>query len=198
MTPTTCTVPDCRSPHYARGWCVAHYRRWTRTGDPGAARPLRTRTTEGYQAALRRLRTTQGPATERRCADCGHPAVFWSYDGSDPDERLEPRRGIRYSLDPARYRPRCRSCHRRATGHGGRSIDLDATRVAALYRAGASTRGIAAHLGVTPTVINRVLRAEGVPMRPAGRPHRTPHRHTNRTNHRSNSLNDENPTSTSR
>jgi hypothetical protein len=120
------------------------------------------------------MRQARGAVTTQRCADCGDPAQVWSYDGADPDERTDPSRGTRYSLDPARYRPRCRCCHRRATARRGRSVELDADRVTALYLAGASTRGIAAHLGTTPTVINRVLRAHGVPMRPTGRPRRNP------------------------
>jgi len=179
MTTACCSVPNCSAAHYGRGWCVAHYRRWARGGDPCADRPLRARTGNGYQAALRRVRIARGLATSQRCADCGRPAEFWSYSGGDPEERTDPGRGTRYSLDPDRYRPRCRSCLRRATAHRGRSVDLDADRVVALYRAGASTRGIAAHLGSTPAVINRVLHAHDVLMRPAGRPHRNPHRPNN-------------------
>ena len=178
MTTAFCSVPDCGGLHYGRGWCVAHYRRWARCGDPGADRPLRPRTGDGYQAALRRLRITRGLATSQRCGDCGKSAVFWSYIGGDPEERTDPARGARFSLDLDRYRPRCRSCHRRATVHGGRSVEVDVDRVVALYRAGASARGIAAHLGTTPTVINRVLRAHEVAMRAPGRPHRNPHRST--------------------
>lgn len=179
MTPKNCEVPGCAGPHYGRGWCVSHYRRWARTGDPHPDRPLQARTGDGYQAALRRLRDERGPASGQECADCDRVAQLWSYDGTDPAERTDPTRGTRYSLDPDRYRPRCRSCHRRATALGGRSVNLDAARVVALYRAGASTRGIAAHLGTTPAVINRVLRTHHVEMRPAGRPHRNPHRHSN-------------------
>lgn len=39
----------------------------------------------------------------------------WSYDHTDPDERYgRDREGAAlhpYSLDPARYQPRCRTCH---------------------------------------------------------------------------------------
>lgn len=30
----TCSIPDCESIAYCRGWCVKHYRRWKRHGDP--------------------------------------------------------------------------------------------------------------------------------------------------------------------
>ena len=34
----TCNIDGCEKRHYARGWCVMHYRRWERHGDPlGAA-----------------------------------------------------------------------------------------------------------------------------------------------------------------
>lgn len=30
-----CSIPDCGKPSRNRGWCVAHYTRWRRHGDPG-------------------------------------------------------------------------------------------------------------------------------------------------------------------
>lgn len=51
-----------------------------------------------------------GAAGEFDC-DCGEPAHEWAYLGGDPDELLED--GLAYSLDPKRYKPMCRSCHRR-------------------------------------------------------------------------------------
>lgn len=30
----TCKIAGCNKPHYSRGWCQMHYRRWTRTGSP--------------------------------------------------------------------------------------------------------------------------------------------------------------------
>jgi len=172
----TCSVPDCGAPHYGRGWCVAHYRRWARTGDPGTARPLRARTGEGYRAALRRLREARGPATGRPCAECGRPADRWSYDGTDPDERTDPGRGTRYSCDPTRYRPRCLSCHRRSSSSRRPVSAIDIERVIWLYNAGATTRGIGAVLGVSAATVSRALRAHGLELRPAGRPTRTSNR----------------------
>ena len=29
-----CKIDDCDKPHLARGWCLAHYRRWRRNGHP--------------------------------------------------------------------------------------------------------------------------------------------------------------------
>lgn len=33
-TTRICSVPDCGKPVKGRGWCAAHYHRWTRHGDP--------------------------------------------------------------------------------------------------------------------------------------------------------------------
>jgi hypothetical protein len=30
----TCSIDGCEKPHEARGWCIKHYRRWQRHGDP--------------------------------------------------------------------------------------------------------------------------------------------------------------------
>lgn len=43
MADRTCAVPGCTRPLVARGWCNAHYLRWTRFGDVQADRPLRDR-----------------------------------------------------------------------------------------------------------------------------------------------------------
>jgi hypothetical protein len=36
---TACQIDDCERAAFARGWCVKHYTRWHRTGDPLSARP---------------------------------------------------------------------------------------------------------------------------------------------------------------
>lgn len=118
----------------------------------------------GYSAMRHRLVAGRGPAAAQPCAGCDRRAQVWSYDGAAPDERTDRTRGHRYSLDPARYRPLCRSCHRRATARGA-SGPLDVERAAWLYRAGASSRGIAAVLDASPSAVLRALRAHGVPIR---------------------------------
>jgi hypothetical protein len=106
-----CTVPDCAERHVARGYCRPHYVRWRRHGDPHAEVPVahRVRGAVSYWSTHQRVRAQRGPATAQRCAQCHAPAAVWSYDGTDPDERTDSTRGRRYSLDPGRYRPRCRS-----------------------------------------------------------------------------------------
>lgn len=178
-----CSVPGCERPHKARGYCRPHYRRWQRHG--GAAVDVPIGRGVGYRAAHKHLRAERGAAAGQECAECGGAAALWSYDGTDPHERIEPARGRRYSLDPDRYRPRCRFCHRRAAVDRGAVLpstigraapDLDVERAARLYQAGASARGIGALLRVSPDAILRALRAHGVPIRPSRRtrhPHRT-------------------------
>jgi hypothetical protein len=34
MSDRRCSVPDCTRRHQARGWCITHYGRWMRQGDP--------------------------------------------------------------------------------------------------------------------------------------------------------------------
>lgn len=36
----TCTVPGCRRPVQARGWCAMHYKRWQTMGSVAADRPV--------------------------------------------------------------------------------------------------------------------------------------------------------------
>ncbi len=100
--------------------------------------PTPTAAVPSYAAVHRRVVGQRGSARDQRCAECGRPARYWCYDGADPDEHRDPGSGRRYSLDPARYRPRCPSCHRAmATSHAALS-PAGTTRAAALYRDGSS------------------------------------------------------------
>lgn len=62
-----------------------------------------------------RLRSLRGLAKSHPCVDCGRSARDWSYNGGDPHERTELVNGSRlaFSVDPGRYSPRCRKCHKR-------------------------------------------------------------------------------------
>ena len=170
-----CTVPGCAGRHFARGYCRPHYVRWRRHGDPHAEVPVALRVRDrgvSYSSAHQRVRTERGPATAQRCAECHAPAAVWSYDGTDPDERIDPARGRRYSLDPGRYRARCRACYRLAVvarhRRSGALPELDVDRAARLYRAGASARGIGALMHVGRDAVLTALRAHGVPIRRSG------------------------------
>lgn len=144
----------------------------TRSDDPPARGT-------SYAAALARVSARRGPAAERTCAECTADAECWSYDGTDPEERTHPGRGYRYSLDPARYRPRCRSCHRRSTVARGAGLVVlppdQVERVARLYQAGATLRGLASLMRVNVGVVRAALRAAEVELRTGtGRPGRRP------------------------
>ena len=76
-----------------------------------------------YVSFHQRLRRDQGHASKRECVDCGQPAHEWSYDGLDPNDLPHERgEGIRYSLKPEHYHPRCRPCHR-SHDHNARRED---------------------------------------------------------------------------
>jgi len=171
-----CSVAGCERTHKARGFCRTHYRRWQRHADPLADRPVGGAGTS-YRAVLAQLRASRGAPDAQRCAECGGAGSVWSYDGADPDERTEPGRGRRYSLDPARYRPRCRFCHRRAYLDAAAPLEvpparraapsLDVDRAVRLYTAGATAAGIAGLLHVSPQAVLRALRARDIAIRPA-------------------------------
>ena len=125
-----CSVAGCGRRHSGHGYCPAHLARLHRFGDVQADVPVGTRTAGGptYATVHAQLRAGRGPATDHECAECGRAARCWSYDGTDPDERQEPTRGLRYSLDLDRYRPRCLPCHRQATNRPWRRPDQRAAR----------------------------------------------------------------------
>ncbi len=33
-TTRICSIPHCGKPHFGRGWCAAHWKRWKKYGDP--------------------------------------------------------------------------------------------------------------------------------------------------------------------
>lgn len=74
----------------------------------------------GYNAMHDRLRRDRGPAADHDCADCGAPAVHWSYDHDDAAELVD-HLGFPYSLDADHYVPRCLSCHRRVDDAAART-----------------------------------------------------------------------------
>ena len=99
-----------------------HYQRWRRHADPyavgvggaalrGELNPNWSGDDASYFAVHLRLRRERGSASDFSCVDCGRPAAHWSYDNSDPNERIAPDLG-RYSVDTNRYAARCVSCHR--------------------------------------------------------------------------------------
>jgi hypothetical protein len=74
-----------------------------------------------YSSAHHRVRRLRGRARDHPCADCDARASSWSYTGGDPDELRDARHGA-YSLDVARYVPRCARCHVRADRRARRPV----------------------------------------------------------------------------
>jgi hypothetical protein len=62
-----------------------------------------------YSGAHRHVTILRGKATAYTCR-CGNPAHEWAYDHACPAERVN--RGMVFSLNPDRYLPMCRRCHR--------------------------------------------------------------------------------------
>lgn len=65
----------------------------------------------GDAASYSAVHTRMGSASTHACVDCGESAEEWAYNGGCPRELICPRRQLRYSPDPERYSPRCKSCH---------------------------------------------------------------------------------------
>jgi hypothetical protein len=155
----SCRLGDGK-PAKARGLCGGHYQRELLYGDPltpdqrtgrqAEAHPSWKGRTITYQAAHNRVRSRWGSASLWDCVACGLPADDWAYDEKDPEELRGP--GGAYFPDPAHYRPLCRMCH------CGRSPGL--RQVESLRAQGWGMARIAAHFGVSRTIISTVLRAK--------------------------------------
>lgn len=121
----TCMVDGCEQKDCGpNGYCVKHYGRIKRNGSPyivihqrdrarvrGPEHPRWDDEHLTYHAMHFRIRTANGRASERSCADCGKKAQQWSYTHTDPNER-QSKFGA-YSIDLGFYIPRCISCHKR-------------------------------------------------------------------------------------
>lgn len=99
------------------GVCRKHHLRIQRRDDPhfelrGAAVKAWTGDAATSGGVHQRIKKLRGSARHWCCSDCSCPAAHWSYDHSDPDEKIDPVRGP-YSLDLDRYQPRCVRCHKR-------------------------------------------------------------------------------------
>lgn len=110
-----CSIEGCgRSGRLVRGWCLRHYNRWHKWGDPNYVEYPRGDGTSYVQCHIR-VHKTRGRAAEHQCRHCDRQAAEWAYDHTDPDE-LTSDKGQAYSLDPEHYLPLCRSCHRKFDG----------------------------------------------------------------------------------
>ncbi|WP_186814193.1 hypothetical protein [Pseudonocardia asaccharolytica] len=131
-TDRPCQAVGCDRPvgrSGARGWCYKYYVRWKVQGDPqklgyvrgednpasqriGKAHPLWVGDEASYSLLHQRIARERGKACESPCVTCGSKAADWAYDYTDPKPKTDERTGLLYSLDVARYRPMCKSCHK--------------------------------------------------------------------------------------
>lgn len=123
---TTCVIDGCDAAATCsgkgsrgadEGYCRLHYLRIKRRGDPhyehkGANVPKWTGADATNRAVHQRVRALRGSARGWCCADCSNPAFHWSYDHTDPNEKVDPEKGP-YSVHLDHYVPRCVPCHKR-------------------------------------------------------------------------------------
>lgn len=72
MANGTCSVEGCETPRETRGFCIKHYRRWLRHGDPSIALK---RGPKPLPPELRKRKTPVGPRPRRVCSvnGCDRP-----------------------------------------------------------------------------------------------------------------------------
>lgn len=107
-----------------------------------------------YRTAHARLGPVAGP-----CVDCGKPARDWSLRSDVPADRLliGPR-SLRYSLDPADYSPRCKSCHMRMDHAKVTPSLVEEIRVRSA--SGETCRDIAKLVGISESHVSRIARGK--------------------------------------
>lgn len=119
-----CPVEGCEQPKSFNGMCKLHATRVARHGDPlivihqrdrdlprGADNPHWAGDRITYGGMHIRVRKTRGPASEHSCVDCARTASQWSYDRSDPNERMASEGP--YSTNVDHYVARCVPCHKK-------------------------------------------------------------------------------------
>lgn len=116
-----CSITDCDTTVYARGWCKRHYSRWNRLGDPlRVITPVRAGVPHGHRVAEpsydtvhKRLKRRRGLATQYHCS-CGKEAQEWACTSNKNAEGVNGRGDpVRYSYSMDDYSPLCRPCHYR-------------------------------------------------------------------------------------
>lgn len=105
-----CEVDGCDKPMRKTRLCASHYAMLTAHGE---IRDWAYRWGEGgYVPTHAMLRRRRGRPESHACVDCGATAEEWSYDGGDPEERIDPDRGAPFTRNLDYYSPRCVRCHR--------------------------------------------------------------------------------------
>ncbi len=121
-----CEMEDCENKHEAKGFCVKHYIRYRRYGDPNFLHHEQRggnynhRPAEGtwgtYNKIHRRLHRWYGEAEFHDCAACSEQATTWALikEWVPKGEMLwdtERGRDVPYSIEPAHYLTLCKGCH---------------------------------------------------------------------------------------
>jgi hypothetical protein len=121
-----CFVDDCDEPATASGrtlgrsdefYCRMHYMRLAKRGDAAFdckwdEHPRWSGDEATYEAMHQRVKKMRGVPSKHQCVDCGKQARHWSYDHTDPDQKVQVGKGP-YSTDMDRYHPRCVRCHKK-------------------------------------------------------------------------------------
>lgn len=172
-----CRMDGCEKPVRYIGLCIMHLTRYRRHGDPLAVTHPKDRNlargeqhhswtgpNANYKDAHRRVSSKRGPASSQACVDCGATAAHWSYDHSDPDERISDK-GRAYSLDAARYQPRCVSCHRKfdLSINPAPRIPIDLEAVRRMHAEGIRVKPMARILGVGDKRVAQIHDELGLP-----------------------------------
>jgi hypothetical protein len=176
MPDSTCTYDGLEGPcprpisNPEMGLCSKHIRRWRKHGTTEVIRPFGKYPDEEvtYGSMHHRVRRLKGSAKHCVCVDCGEPAVEWSYEGGDPNERIGPNQHgtlMAYSTDPSYYRPRCVSCHRHHDGLNHRdkpypNATLTLEQVLEIFTSTESHSAISRRLGVGVRAVQHVRRRE--------------------------------------
>lgn len=174
MTPS-CAVPTCSRSARVRGWCVMHYRRWLRTGDP---EHRRVRQNDKMLAAIRRAKVRSAVDALRAntlCAHCGKPMQHWH----NPEHTLQPYRRIATMVgqnralsavldEIARCTPLCHRCHfyadnrmqylTRGVGSGAANPGAAFTdeQIASIGVSTESNKSLSIRYGVDDSTISRI------------------------------------------
>ena len=112
-----CAVSGCDKAARRRGWCAMHYARWSRTGDPGPAGPLPSRTPRCRIDGCERDHYAKGLCQlhyqrVRRNGDPGAPTAMYVslagscvIDGCEGDRRARGLCAMHYGRWRARGQP---------------------------------------------------------------------------------------------
>jgi hypothetical protein len=122
----TCEMENCENKHEAKGFCVTHYTRYKKYGDPNFLHHEQRggnynhRPAEGtwgtYNKIHRRMYRYYGSASEFDCSVCYEPAQTWALVKEwVPEGQLlwgvERGFDVPYSLDPGHYLTLCKAHH---------------------------------------------------------------------------------------